>query len=410
MRNRLHSLGDNPNAVKQGGEARRPSVLVLFLGDLTYMARVRRQIDFLTRDYDVLVAAYTYPSTWPDVEFVELPGARPGRLRRWAELTARLACRLMGRYGAAYWLDARARRWRRLLRRVPQVDAIVVNELYALPLAFAVSGDRPVVFDAWEHWTSESASWSWTQRISMRRAHEWIVDRFVPRTAGIMTVAPGIADEYRRRAGVDPALVTNAPFYRALDPSPVTEPIRLLHVGVTDARRRLEDTIEAVRSLEGRFTLDLVLARDNEYRRRLQELAAADPRIRVLPPMPADEIVSFANAYDVGVQLIPPLYPNQVYSLPNKFFDYIQARLAVAIGPSQEMVRLVNEWDCGVVSPTFSAADFARTLSKLTVPEVERMKRNADRAAGVLTADNNRDVVLGLVGNAIQSRHSVAAS
>ena len=37
----------------------------------------------------------------------------------------------------------------------------------------------------------------------------------------------------------------------------------------------------------------------------------------------------------------------------------------------------------------------------LTVGEIERMKRNADRAARVLTAENNRDAFLDLVRSAL---------
>ena len=309
-----------------------------------------------------------------------------------------------GRYEAAYWLDQDVRGWRTELEGVLPVDAIVVNELYSLPLARALGDDVPMVFDAHEHWTSESASWTRLQRISMRRAHEWIVDRFVPQTAGMMTVSAGIARDFERRTGVSPSLVTNAPFFEPLTPTGVSEPIRLLHIGVADERRRLEDTIAAVRSLSAGFTLDLILTRENEYRGRLERLAAEDDRVRVLPPVPSQELLAFANAYDVGVFLLPARYPNQIHVLPNKLFDYIQARLAVAIGPSPEMAEIVREWECGVVSNSFTPEAFADALDGLSVDRVEGMKSNADRAARVLNANANRDKVISLVRNAIDSR------
>jgi hypothetical protein len=287
------------------------------------------------------------------------------------------------------------------LRQALPVDAVVVNHLFALPLAFELGA--PVVFDAHEHWTSESASWTPLQRFSMRGAHEWIVDSYVPKTAGMMTVAAGIVRDFERRAAVSPSLVTNAPFYLPLSPSPVSEPIRLLHIGLADERRRLEDTIEAVRSLRERFTLDLVLGRHNQYRRRLESLAASGPGIKILPPVANADLIPFANAYDVGLFLLPAQFPNQVHVLPNKLFDYIQARLAVAIGPSPEMAAIVREWECGVVSDEFTAASFAAALDLLSPVEIARMKSNANRAAAVLTADNNREPVLDLVRRAISS-------
>jgi hypothetical protein len=317
------------------------------------------------------------------------------------ESTARMALRMLGRYRQAYWLDSRARRWRERLERVPAVQAVVVNDFAGLPLAFVAAGGAPVVFDAHEHWTSESVSWNWRTRLSMRGAHEWICDGFVPATAGVMTVSDGIATDYQRRTGVTPQLVTNAPYLMPLTPSPVTEPIRLVHIGMADERRRIEDTIDAVRLLSGRFTLDVVLAGNLAYRKRLERYVADDPNIRILPPVPADDLISLLNPYDIGVFLLPGDSLNFVYVLPNKLFDYLQARLAVAIGPSREMARVLREWDCGVVSPSFEPQDFAKTLNALSVSDVERMKRNANRAAQVLTADANRETVIGLVAHAI---------
>jgi glycosyltransferase involved in cell wall biosynthesis len=396
---------DHPGDDSPGGAAPTPGgrVLVVYLTDLTDHGRVLRQIEILASRYEVVVAATGGRESVPGVEFVELRRASPTGLRGKLEATGRVALRLAGRYNAAYWLDTRARAWRRALARTLPVDAIVLNDLAALPLARAVGGsDMPVVFDAHEHWTSESASWTTRQRISMRSAHDWIVDHHAARAAGIMTVSEGIARGYHERTGVMPALVSNAPFFRPLEPSPVAEPIRLLHVGIADPRRRLEDTIDAVRALDDRFVLDLVLrGGPGDYHRRLAALADGDPRIRLLPPVANDQLIAFANDYDIGVFLLPARYPNQVHVLPNKFFDYIQARLAVAIGPSPEMAALVRRWDCGVIADSFASASLTAALEQLTVAEVERMKGNADRAAQVLTADSNKTTLLSLVEGAV---------
>jgi hypothetical protein len=379
----------------------RERVLILYLGDVTNVARVRRQAAFLSGDYDVVLASPGPRVTLPGVEFLALPSVRAGRVRGPAGSAARVALRAAGRYGTAYWHQRSVRAWRQGLAPALPVDAVVVNELFGLPLARSLGDDVPVIFDAHEHWTSESASWTWVQRLSMRGAHEWIVDRFVPHTAAMMTVSEGIARDFRERAGVSPIVVTNAPFFEPFTPSAVGTPLQLLHVGVADRRRRLEDTIAAVGSLDGRFTLDIVLAGDSGYRRELEHLAGHDDRIRVLPPVPVDQLLSFANRYDVGVFLLPAHFPNQVHALPNKLFDYIQARLAVAIGPSPEMARIVTEWDCGVVAESFSPDAFAAALGQLAPQRVAEMKGNAHKAAKVLNANQNREVVRALVRSAI---------
>jgi glycosyltransferase involved in cell wall biosynthesis len=384
-------------------------VLVVSLSDLASDARVLRQIDFLRGDYDVIAAAFGSSPALGDVQFVELAATTPATARAKAEAAGRAALRRAGLYDRAYRLDGRVRLWRRALAPVLPVDAIVVNDLFALPLAFMLAPATPVVYDAHEHWTSESASWTRSQRLSMGRAHEWIVDRFVPRAAGLMTVSPGIARDFEQRTGVAARLVTNAPYFRSLEPSPVGEPIRLVHVGVSDPRRRLESSIEAMRLLDERFALDIILARDNEYRRRVAQMVEGDPAIRLLPAVPQAELIETLNAYDIGVHLFPGNDPNQVYSLPNKLFDYVQARLAVAIGPSPEMAAIVREWDCGIVSDSFEPRAFADALGALGRSDVERLKQNADLAAAELTAEKNRETVLGLVRGAL-SRPSASAA
>jgi glycosyltransferase involved in cell wall biosynthesis len=235
----------------------------------------------------------------------------------------------------------------------------------------------------------------------MRGAHDWIAETFVPRTGGMTTVSMGIARDFEQRTGVRAELVTNAPVFHELEPTPVHEPIRLFHFGMADERRRLEDSIEAVQSLGDRFTFDLILERENDYRRRLEQMAAKDERVRILPPVPSEQLLGIANDYDVGVFLLPARFPNQLHVLPNKLFDFIQARLAVAIGPAPEMAAIVEQWECGVVSSTFEPESFAEALGGLTTESVTRMKSNADRAARVLNAEANRETIMAVVKQAI---------
>ena len=69
------------------------------------------------------------------------------------------------------------------------------------------------------------------------------------------------------------------------------------------------------------------------------------------------------NKYDMGVFLLPPINFNYENTLPNKLFDFIQARLGIAIGPTPEMAEIVNHYKIGLVSEHFTAASLASRLS-----------------------------------------------
>jgi hypothetical protein len=211
------------------------------------------------------------------------------------------------------------------------------------------------------------------------------------------TVGDGLASEYRKHFSVDPVIITNATWYKEIDPSPVDATrIRMIHHGGATVSRKLEIMIELMRHLEERFTLDLMLiipefasAKTKNYIHFLRTLADGDPRIRFLPPVKSNEIVSFINQYDLGVFLLPPINFNYANTLPNKLFDFIQARLGVAIGPTPEMAAIVNTYKNGVVAKDFSPEGLALELNKLTRPDIERFKNNSSAAARTLTADMN---------------------
>jgi hypothetical protein len=88
-------------------------------------------------------------------------------------------------------------------------------------------------------------------------------------------------------------------------------------------------------------------------------------------------------------------------ALPNKLFEFIQARLALVVGPSPEMARVVREHECGLVTRDFTSQSLAEALASLTPASIAAYKRQSNRAAGQLNAEQNRAAVLGLVERAL---------
>src|SRR5690606_36659821 len=138
----------------------------------------------------------------------------------------------------------------------------------------------------------------------------------------------------------------NTPLDQKLSPSAVdAERIRLIHHGSAIRSRHLGVIIEMMKYLDERFTLDFMLVEtDATYIAELRRAARMDPRIRFIEPVAMQDICHRINEFDVGVFLLPPVNFNYKYALPNKFFEFIQARLAVAIGPSPEMATLLRQY------------------------------------------------------------------
>src|SRR5690606_21770207 len=69
------------------------------------------------------------------------------------------------------------------------------------------------------------------------------------------------------------------------------------------------------------------------------------------------------------------------WALPNKIFDFVQARLATVVGPSPEMAELVRERRLGVVAEDFTPQALADALAGLDPAAVAEYQASAHAQA-----------------------------
>ena len=164
---------------------------------------------------------------------------------------------------------------------------------------------------------------------------------------GSMTVAPAIAERYRAELGFFPIIVLNAPKLVPVEPHNVgADNIRLVYHGGASPDRRLERMIETLAKAERRFTLHFIMVDEaSPYVQSLKKLAQnLEPgRIEFHPPVPPSQVVQHIAEYDIGFYLLEPSNYNNSVALPNKLFDFLAAGLAVCVGPSPGMARMVKE-------------------------------------------------------------------
>ena len=304
------------------------------------------------------------------------------------------ACQLkIGCFEPAYRLDQRVRHAAEVLKD-HEFSLIVANDINTLPLALMYRRGAKVLFDAHEYAPRQLESW-FLWRFFLRKYIEYLCRTRIPLVDAMTTVGPAIGKEYEREFGVRPSIVLNAPRYHAMAYSQRDERvIRMIHHGSAARYRRLEIMIDAVAQLDERFRLDFMLVPGHSnYVDRLRKRAACDPRIGFIPPVSPERIVERIASYDVSLCTYAPHSFNARYALPNKFFDSLQARLCIAIGPLPEMKRLVERYDCGVVADDFTAKALAESLNKLDRRRVEVCRRAAEVAATELCYEHSAEVL-----------------
>lgn len=346
--------------------------------------RVLRQIEALRGSADITVAAKA-GSEMPAVQFVDI-GVGPKSRVSWSLRRAIAALLMLVRSEAAMgFTGMRVRRLRVL--QGERFDVVVANDVECLPAVYRYLGGVPrVVLDAHEFAEDEFPE-RLVWRVLVQPLVRRVSHRYVPRVDGIMTVSAGLAELFEERYGRTAEVVMSADAFADINPAPVShDVVRMVHVGIYLPGRGLDTLCETVDLLGEGYTLDLYLMAQSGYegfRRRWEE----HQRITFHQPVPMSEVAWTVNAYDIGVYALPPTSLNHMRALPNKFFQFLHGRVAVAIGPSEEMARLVREYRCGVVAEDFSAKALAAAIAPLTREDLWRMKQGSDAAAADLNLE-----------------------
>jgi len=378
-------------------------VLVLVLSNLKHDARVRRQILALKGHYKTTVVSFGGDPS-PDYELIVVKPTNLTLLRK-ALASVFLLLKL---YPTAH----------RILHNYYSIvstlsdrefDLIIANDVETLPLAFAFPGNPKVIFDAHEYAPrhfEDKKMW----RIFFQDFNTWLCKKYIPKTTGMMTVGKGLALAYEKNFQVRPTVITNANNFFDVQPGATPEnKIRLVHHGIATPSRKLELMFDVMALLDNRFTLDLILLTPGfaskgtrQYLDDLRERTKQDSRIKIIPPVKSSEVVNAIRHYDMGVFLLPPVNFNYENTLPNKLFDFIQARLGIAIGPTPEMAEIVNHYQLGIVSDAFTPKSLAEKLSKVTKTDIETFKKKANVAAADLNAEVNAKKINAMISQALE--------
>ncbi len=283
-------------------------------------------------------------------------------------------------------------------------DFIFCEDITLLPLAISLrdrslNGRRAkIIMDAREFYPRQFEHKT-TWRVFLSRFNDYLCRTYLPRSDYIFTVSKGLQDAYKKYYNVTCDLLPSYTPHHDISPCKTRENIKLIHHGIAIPGRKIERMIETVKYLDERFSLDLMLMPyDKKYIHKLYRVATNTPRVRIIPPVPMPNIVSFISNYDMGLCIFEPTTFNLRHCLPNKFFEFLQARLGIAIGPSPDMAHVVDTYGLGVVADDFNPKTMATRLNSLTTTDVDAFKAAANLAARDMCWERNMQVIATLLG------------
>lgn len=359
-------------------------------------ARLRRHGDALTAAGHRVVAVglpggRAASPHWEVRDLVLPPPEVGGRMLRRLWRIGRMAlCRLWpGLAESIYWAQPLHQA---MLAAAGDVaaDVYVANDWLTLPLAARLAERHgvPYVYDSHEYAVEEGADRPhWTLLVSPYvRAIE---ARYIHDAAAVITVGDGIAGLMRRDHGLRslPTVIRNTVPGNLQPFRPCGPVIEVLYQGLLRADRGLETLIRSVPSWRPEFRLRLRGPGEAAVVEGLKSLAravAAD-RITFDPPVDPLAMIAVANGSDLGIHPIPTSSNQTRYCLPNKFFEYAMAGLALCVSDSAEMAALLRAHDLGEVIATHTTEAIAAAVNSFDRARIDRCKHNARHAAGQLS-------------------------
>jgi glycosyltransferase involved in cell wall biosynthesis len=365
------------------------TVCVISFSNLQNDPRVRRQIFALKETYDITTLGLK-KSNIPGVrEFVLLD-----KRTFWGRLNSRILFLLTRLFKSLYKHYIKKKYSIKEVFEILQnyhFDLVVANGLDALIIGYAVAnidGAR-ILFDAHEYEPKRIED-HWFHKLFVNPYKDFLCRRYLPSVDAMTTVSPGITKEFNRVYGITPELIMNIPKYEKVDLKGVDSGnVRLIHHGLAHPSRNLEKMIKIMPLVEEKFNLTLMLVGQDSYMKNLKCLAKklCPQKVIFKNPVKYEQIIPTISEYDIGLVIIEPTSLKLKYALPNKFFESIMAGLCVITGPSPDMVKIIEKYNCGFVAKSFNVNDVADLITSLTTEDIQNKKKASLKTAKTLNAE-----------------------
>jgi glycosyltransferase involved in cell wall biosynthesis len=261
-----------------------------------------------------------------------------------------------------------------------KVELLIIHDPKHITMAMNFKKELgiKIVFNAHEYYPLEFENDD-TWLLKHGKHYSNLYKEILPQFDLIINVCESIREKCYTEFGFDSIVIPNAASRNDISPKFITDKkIKLIHHGVILPGRNIEKMISIVSQLGVEYQLDIMGVENSSaknYFNTIKSLCENSKNCNLILPVDYKEIITRINNYDIGFYLLDPSNFNNFVALPNKIFEFLQAKLAIVVSPSPEMKKLVEKHTIGIASIDFSNESMIETIQSLDRMKINEFKK-----------------------------------
>jgi glycosyltransferase involved in cell wall biosynthesis len=294
--------------------------------------------------------------------------------------------------GKLFYLEYNLRLFFFLLRlKLDIVCAVDLDTIVPSYFAAKIKGGK-LVYDAHEYFTEVPEV---INRPLVKKTWEWVERTFVPKADLIYTVSPTLAKLFSEKYHHPVGVILNAPLLIEEGRMEQQHSSYILYQGALNEGRGIEAMIDAMKQID----MPLWLAGEGDLSASLRKKVKdqnLENKVIFLGYVSPEKLKAITPQATIGINLLENKGLSYYYSLSNKYFDYLQARIPQVCIAFPEYVALNENRPVAVLVKDCQPDAIIEAISRLLNDKVlyAEIQKNCDFWAGKLNWQNEEQKLL----------------